>query len=95
MESESTTMPIDEALRQRVIDTICELLPRTAGREIPDLSAETRLVELALSSVGAVELMLSVEETLEIQVDIEEFVDDDLETIGQLATYVVGHSLAD
>jgi acyl carrier protein len=93
MESESTTMPIDEALRQRVIDAICELLPRSLKQEMPDLSADTRLNELALSSVGMVGIMLTVEETLEIQVDIEDFEDSDLETIGRLATYVAGHSL--
>jgi acyl carrier protein len=92
MDVETQAAPIDEALRQRVIDTICTLLPESLGREIPDLSAETPLLELDLSSVAMLEVMLTVEDTLEIQVDIEEFEDSDMETIGRLATYVAGHS---
>lgn len=92
MDLESSTVPIDEELRRRVIDTICELLPGSLGREVPGLSADTRLPDLDLSSVGMLEVMLTVEETLEIQVDIEDFEDSDMETIGRLATYVAGHS---
>ncbi len=93
MESELTTVPADETLRPRVIDTLFELLPRFVGQEVQELSPETRLAELALSSLGAVELMLTVEDTLLIQVDIEDFDDSDLDTIGQLATYIAGHSV--
>lgn len=92
MESESTTMPVDEALRQRVIDMICGLLPRFVGHEMPDMSAETRMMELALSSSRTLEIMLEVEDSLEIQVDVEDFENEDMETIGRLATYVASHS---
>ncbi len=94
MESESTTMPVDEVLRQRVIDKICALLPRYLKREMAEASADTRLAELALSSSSTLEIMLEVEDALEIQVDVEDFEDDDMETIGRLATYVASHSLA-
>ena len=94
MESESTTVVVDEALRQRVVDTICSLLPRFVKREMPDASAETRLVDLNLSSSSMLELMLEVEDAVEIQVDVEDFEDDDMETVGRLATYVAGHSFA-
>lgn len=93
MDAETQSAPVDEALRQKVIATICELLPESLGREVPDLSAETCLLELDLSSVAMLEVMLTVEDTLEIQVDIEDFEDSDMETIGRLATYVAGHSL--
>jgi acyl carrier protein len=93
MDVETQTVQIDEALRQKVIDAICALLPESLGREVPDLSADTRLLELDLSSVAMLEVMLTVEDTLEIQVDIEDFEDSDMETIGLLATYVAGHSL--
>jgi acyl carrier protein len=93
MDVETQTVPIDEALRQRVVEAICELLPESLGREVPDLSADTRLLELDLSSVAMLEVMLTVEDTLELQVDIEDFQDSDMETIGRLATYVAGHSL--
>jgi acyl carrier protein len=93
MESESTSVTVDEALRDRVIDTICSLLPRFLGPQMQDVSAETRMVELKLSSVSTLEIMLEVEDTLEIQVDVEDFQLDDMETIGRLATYVAGHAL--
>ena len=93
MEPESTTMPVDEALRQRVIDMICALLPRFLGREMPDVSADTRLMELALSSSSTLEIMLEVEETLEIQVDVEDFENEDMESIGRLASYVASHAV--
>lgn len=93
MEPEPAAVPMDEKLRQRVIDMLCELLPRSLGRVMPDLSAETRLMELDLSSVGTLEMMLTVEDTLEIQVDVEDFVDEDMETLGRLATYVASHAL--
>jgi acyl carrier protein len=94
MEPESTTMPVDEVLRQRVVDKICALLPRYLKREMPDASAETRMIELALSSSSTLEIMLEVEDALEIQVDVEDFEEDDMETIGRLATYVATHSIA-
>lgn len=92
MEAESTRT-VDEELRQRVIDKICSLLPRFVGREMPDVSGDTRLMELALSSSSTLEIMLEVEDSLEIQVDVEEFDNDDMETIGRLASYVASHAL--
>jgi acyl carrier protein len=95
MELESTTVPTDEAARLRVIDALCELLPQTLRRELPPLSAETRLTDLAIGSADTLALVLRIEDTLEIQVDIEDFEDSDMETIGRLGTYIAGHSLAD
>jgi acyl carrier protein len=89
------TSPVDEELRQRVVDTVCATLPRVMGREVPDLSVDTVIASLALSSASALELMLEVEDALDIQVDVEDFDPADLETIGTLATYVAGHVLAD
>lgn len=92
MELKSDTL-IDENLRQRVIDAICERLPASLGREVPDLSADTRLAELTLSSAGTLEVLLMLEDTLDIEVDVEDFAEADMETIGRLATYVAGHSV--
>lgn len=86
---------VDEELRQRVVDTICATLPRILGREMPDLSAQTVIADLELTSASALELMLEVEDALDIQVDVEDFDREDLETVGTLATYVAGHVLAD
>lgn len=95
MDPQSTSMTVDEALRDRVIDTICSLLPRFLGPNMQDVSADTPMADLNLSSVSTLEIMLEVEDTLEIQVDVEDFQLDDMETIGRLATYVAGHALTD
>jgi acyl carrier protein len=51
--------------------------------------------ELGLSSSKTLELLLELEETLEIQIDVEEIDQDDLETIGTLASFVATHALTD
>ena len=86
---------VDEELRQRAVDSICATLPRIVGREMPDVSAETGLMDLDLTSASSLELMLEVEDALDIQVDVEDFDRSDMETVGSLATYVAGHVLAD
>jgi acyl carrier protein len=94
MEHDTVTTSIDEDLRRRAVDTLCALLPKVLGREMPDVSEQTRLMELELSSSSTLELMLELEETLDIQVDVEDFDREHLESIGTLATYIAGHSLA-
>jgi acyl carrier protein len=86
---------VDEELRQRVVDSICATLPRILGREMPDLSAETVLMDLDLGSARSLELMLEVEDALDIQVDVEDLDREHMETVGTFATYVAGHALAD
>jgi acyl carrier protein len=93
--TELASTAVDAELRQRVIDTICEVLPRVLGRDLPDVSADTTLMDLELTSASTLEMMLEVEDALEIQVDVEDFDREHLETIGTLATYVAGHALAD
>jgi len=94
-EQETATAPPDTDLRDRVVTSLCALLPRVLGREMPDVSVQTRLMELELTSATTLELMLEVEDALEIQIDVEEFDREHLESIGTLAEYVAGHALAD
>ena len=83
-------------LRQRVVDSIGQLLPRVLKREISELPESARLFdELGLSSATTLELLLELEENLEIQIDVEEIDQDDLESIGALASFVASHTLSD
>jgi len=83
-------------LRQRVVDSIGQLLPRVLKREISELPESARLFdELGLSSATTLELLLELEENLEIQIDVEEIDQDDLESIGALASFVASHTLTD
>ena len=87
---------IDVELRQRIVDEMYGLLPGVLRKEFPDVSEETRLMEdLGLTSSTTLELMLGLEENLEIQINVEEIEEDDVGTIGKLATFIATHLLAD
>ena len=91
-----TEQVIDVDLRERVVDSIGTLLPRILKRDMAAPPQDARLFdELGLSSSTTLELLLELEETLEIQIDVEEIGQDDLETIGTLASFVASHALTD
>ncbi|MPZ82080.1 MAG: acyl carrier protein [Actinophytocola sp.] len=80
-------------LRKRVVDSLGVLLGRILGRDLPDVSEQTRLFdELGLSSSKTLELLLVVEEDLEIQVDMEDIERGDLASVGSLSDFVVAHA---
>jgi acyl carrier protein len=90
------TVSSDVDLRQRIVDETYVLLPDVLRREFPDVSEETRLMEdLGLTSSTTLELMLGLEENLEIQINVEEIEEDDVGTIGKLATFISTHLLDD
>jgi acyl carrier protein len=65
-------------------------------REVAELPESTRLFdELGLSSASTLELLLELEEDLEVQIDVEEIDQNDLESIGALASFVATHTLDD
>ena len=83
-------------LRERVVDTLSVLLGRMIGRDLSDVSAETRLFdELGLSSSKTLELLLVLEEDLDIEVDVEEIERRHLASVGSLADFVVTHTVED
>ncbi|GLZ39774.1 phosphopantetheine-binding protein [Actinokineospora sp. NBRC 105648] len=83
-------------LRERVVASMGELLPRVLKREVPELTRDTRLFTgLGLSSASTLELLLELEDELEIQIDVEEIDQGDLETVGTLAAYIAAHTVAD
>jgi len=91
-----TEQLIDTDLRSRVVTSMADLLPRILKREQVDAAEETRLFDdLGLSSTTTLELLLELEEALEIQIDVEEIDQDDLDTVGSLASFVAGHALGD
>jgi acyl carrier protein len=87
---------IETDLRERVVSSIGTLLPRILKRDMPPPPEDSRLFdELGLSSSKTLELLLELEEALEIQIDVEEIDQDDLETVGTLASFVATHALTD
>lgn len=87
---------IETDLRERVVSSIGSLLPRILKRDMPAPPEDSRLFdELGLSSSKTLELLLELEDALEIQIDVEEIDQDDLETVGTLASFVANHALTD
>lgn len=78
--------------QQRVADTMTTTLTRLLDREEP-VTVDMRLMdELGLSSTIALELLLECEDQLEILIDVEEMDQDQMKTIGDLATFVAENS---
>ncbi|MFF1903748.1 acyl carrier protein [Kitasatospora sp. NPDC058218] len=90
--SEPAVQTTDTELRDRILRSIGELLPRVLKRDLPEIPEDACLFDdLGLTSAGTIELILEVEETLDIQVDVEQIGEDDLRSVTRLADYVAGH----
>ena len=90
----SDTTTIDPDLRQQVVDTICELLPRVLKREVTGASETTTLMDdLGMSSTTGLELVLELEDKLEREISVEDMGRDNFETVGSLADYIAGNLL--
>ena len=83
---------LDGAFRQRVVDVMTTTLATLLDRAEP-ITEDMRLMEeLGMSSTLGLELMLELEDQLEILIDVERMAPDDTMTVGDMATFVAGHS---
>jgi acyl carrier protein len=83
---------LDSEFRQQVVDTMVAVLARLLDRPEP-VSEDLRLMEeLGLSSTLGLELLLELEDQLMILIDVEQMDQDQMRTLGDLATFVAGHS---
>ncbi|GGM09705.1 acyl carrier protein [Dactylosporangium sucinum] len=90
----SDTATIDPVLREQVVETICDLLPRVLKREVAGASESTTLMDdLGMSSTTGLELVLELEDRLEREISVEDLGRDNFETVGTLADYVAGNLL--
>ena len=84
----------DPELRERVTETICDLLPGILEREITGLSADSELMdELGVTSTIALQVILRVEERLGLEISVEQLEGEDFATIGTLAAYIAANLL--
>jgi acyl carrier protein len=83
---------LDAEFRRRVVDTMTAVLARLLDRPEPVTEDMRLMEELALSSTFALELLLELEDQLLILVDVELMDADQMKTVGDLATFVAGHS---
>jgi acyl carrier protein len=86
---------LDGEFRQRVLDTMTTVLARLLDRAEPVTEDMRLMEELDLSSTFGLELLLQVEDQLMILIDVEAMDADQMKTVGDLATFVAGHSRPD
>jgi acyl carrier protein len=97
MTDQHTAPPLaGETSRERLVETICALLPRVLGREVSGATADTALMDaLGLSSTAGLELVLELEERLDLEISVEDLGRHDFGTVGTLADYVLGNLLTE
>jgi acyl carrier protein len=83
---------LNAEFRQQVLDTMTTVLTRLLDRAEPVTEDMSLMDELRLSSTLGLELLLQVEDELEILIDVELMDTDQLKTVGDMATFVAGHS---
>ncbi|HUJ06842.1 MAG TPA: phosphopantetheine-binding protein [Streptosporangiaceae bacterium] len=83
---------LDPEFRERVVGTMTTVLDRLLDRPEPVTEDMRLMEELGLSSTLGLELMLELEDQLEILIDVELMDQDQMRTVGDLATFVAGHS---
>ncbi|MFE2106505.1 acyl carrier protein [Kitasatospora sp. NPDC059463] len=94
--SDQVVQTTDTELRDRILHSLGELLPRVLKRDLPEIPENACLFDdLGLTSAGTIELILEVEEALDLQVDVEQITEDDLRSVTKLADYVASHVIAE
>ncbi len=82
---------VDAEFQQKVVRTTADLLVQLLERDEP-VTEDMRLMdELMVSSLLGLELLLRLEEELDIQIDVEQMDQDQIRTVGDLATFVAGN----
>jgi len=83
---------LDGEFRQQVLDTMITVLARLLDRPEPVTEDMRLMEELGLSSTLGLELMLELEDQLLILIDVEQMDQEQMKTVGELATFIAGHS---
>ncbi|HEX8304550.1 MAG TPA: phosphopantetheine-binding protein [Jatrophihabitans sp.] len=82
---------VDPEVRQRVVQATTDTLAVLLERDEPVTEGMRLMDELMVSSLLGLELLLRLEEQLDIQIDVELMDQDQIHTVGDLATFVAGH----
>lgn len=82
---------VDADFQQKVVQTTAELLVVLLERTEPVTENMRLMDELMVSSLLGLELLLRLEEQLDIQIDVEQMDQDQIHTVGDLATFVAGN----
>jgi acyl carrier protein len=85
---------LDAEFRQRVIDAMATVLARLLDHPEPVTEDMRLMEELGFNSTFGLELLLDLEDQLQILIDVERMEEDQMVTVGDLATFIAGHSRA-
>jgi acyl carrier protein len=85
---ESTTA-VPEVTGDEVQDAVVRALSRVLSRELPDVTADTRLFdELDLDSTSVLELLMAIEDDIGVEFDPDGLEQHHFATVGSLSSYV-------
>lgn len=72
-----------------VVEAVVRALSQVLGRELPDVTTQTRLFEdLNLDSTSVLELLMAVEEDLSVEFDPDGLRQEHFKSVGSLSDYV-------
>ncbi|KAB1162366.1 acyl carrier protein [Micromonospora sp. DT46] len=75
--------------RSEIIEHLRISLSVVLNRELPELSAETQILEdLEIDSIRFIELIMSLEDTLQLDVDPESLEPEVFQSVGSFADYI-------
>jgi acyl carrier protein len=75
--------------RLEIIEHLRISLSVVLNRELPELSAETQILEdLEIDSIRFIELIMSLEDTLQLDVDPESLEPEVFQSVGSFADYI-------
>jgi acyl carrier protein len=81
--------PIATATRPRVVDVIIDGLSEVLGRDLPEVTGQTSLInELGLDSTSVLDLLMAIEERLDLELDTECLHMGHFATVDSLAEFV-------
>jgi acyl carrier protein len=83
---------LDAEFRQRVFDAMTTVLARLLDHPGPVTEDMRLMEELGFNSTFGLELLLDLEDQLLILIDVERMDQDQMLTVGDLATFIAGHS---
>lgn len=83
---------VDVPLRQQVVASMSDLLKRMLRLEQPVTEGSKLEDELGMSSSQGVQLILDLERDLSIMIDVEDLDQDEMVTVGDLASFIAAHA---
>jgi acyl carrier protein len=83
---------VDAEFRQQVVDVMATILAKLLDRSEPITEDSRLMADLDMDSTLGLELLLETEDRLQIVIDVEQMNQEQTFTVGEMATFVAGHS---